>query len=211
MNKLEDIDFYLVTDSNLSKNGIFSDVENALKAGCKIVQYREKKKDKKTMINEARKIKQICDNKALFLIDDRADVALAVNADGIHIGQDDIPYESARNLLGENKIIGLTVHNVDEAIEAEKLGVNYVGIAPIFETDTKDDIKTPCGIEMIKRIRNQVKVPIVAVGGITKNNVKEVIDSGADSIVSIKPVISSDDVYSEVFDFINIIREVKVK
>jgi thiamine-phosphate pyrophosphorylase len=211
LNKLEDIDFYLVTDSSLSKNGIFSDVENALKAGCRIVQYREKKKDTKTMINEAMQIKKICNNKALFLIDDRADVALAVNADGIHIGQDDIPYESARKLLGENKIIGLTVHNVDEAIEAEKLGVEYVGVAPIFDTDTKNDIKTPCGIEMIKKIRNEVKVPIVAVGGITKNNVKEVIDSGADSIVSIKPVISSDDVYSEVFDFINIIRGGKSK
>lgn len=211
MNKLEDIDFYLVTDSSLSKKGIFSDVENAIKAGCRIVQYREKNKDTKTMINEARQIKKICNNKALFLINDRLDVALAVNADGIHIGQNDIPYKSARELLGENKIIGFTVHNADEAIEAEKLGVDYIGVAPIFKTDTKDDIKTPCGVEMIKRIRNQIKVPIVAVGGITKFNVQEVIDSGADSIVSIKPVISSDDVYSEVFDFINIIRGGKVK
>ena len=211
MNKLNDIDFYLVTDSNLSRNGIFSDVENALKAGCRIVQYREKKKDTKTMINEARQIKKICNNKALFLVNDRADVAFAANANGIHIGQDDIPYDSARKLLGKNKIIGITVHTVDEAIKAEKLGVDYIGVAPIFETDTKEDIQTPCGVEMIKKIRKEVNIPIVAVGGIKKNNLKEVINAGANSIVSINPVISSDNVYSEVIDFIRIIKESKVK
>jgi len=211
LNKLNDIDFYLVTDSNLSRNGIFSDVENALKAGCRIVQYREKKKDTKTMINEARQIKKICNNKALFLVNDRADVAFAANANGIHIGQDDIPYDSARKLLGKNKIIGITVHTVDEAIKAEKLGVDYIGVAPIFETDTKEDIQTPCGVEMIKKIRKEVNIPIVAVGGIKKNNLKEVINAGANSIVSINPVISSDNVYSEVIDFIRIIKESKVK
>ncbi len=211
MNKLNDIDFYLVTHSNLSKNGIFSDVENALKAGCRIVQYREKKKDTKTMIKEAIQIKKICSNNAFFLVNDRADVAFAVNADGIHIGQDDIPYVYAKKLLGKNKIIGITIHNVDEAIKAENLGVDYVGVAPIFETDTKEDVQTPCGVEMIKKIRKEVNVPIVAVGGIKKNNVKEVIEAGADSIVSISPIISSDDVYSEVMDFIKIIKESKVK
>ena len=148
MNKLNDIDFYLVTDSTLSKNGIFSDVKDALKAGCKIIQYREKKKSTKAMINEAEKIKKMCKNNALFLVNDRADVSLAVNADGIHIGQDDIPYKSARKLLGNNKLIGQTVHNLDEAIKAENLGVDYVGVAPIFKTDTKEDLKPPCGIEM---------------------------------------------------------------
>jgi len=211
LNKLNNIDFYLVTDSNLSKNGIFSDVENALKAGCRIVQYREKKKNTKKMINEAKQIKKICNNKALFLVNDRADVAFAVNADGIHIGQDDISYESAKKLLGKNKIIGITVHNVDEAIKAENLGVDYVGIAPIFETDTKENIQTPCGVEMIKKIRKEVNIPIVAVGGIKKNNIKEVMEAGADSIVSISPIISSDDVYSEVIDFIKIIKESKGK
>ncbi len=207
MNKLNDIDFYLVTDSVLSKNGIFSDVENALKAGCKIVQYREKKKSTKTMINEAKKIKKMCRNNALFLVNDRVDVSFSVNADGIHIGQDDIPYKSARKLLGKDKIIGLTVHNLDEAIKAESLGVDYVGVAPIFNTDTKEDLKTPCGVDMIKKIRRRIKVPIVAVGGINKNNLKDVIEAGADSVVSISPVIGSSNVYSEIIDFIRIIKE----
>lgn len=211
MNRINDIDFYLVTDSKLSNNGIISDIENALEAGCKIVQYREKKKNTKTMINESRHIKRICNNKALFLVNDRVDVAFASNADGIHIGQEDIPYKFARKLLGKNRIIGLTVHNLDEAIKAENLGVDYIGVGPIFETDTKEDIQTPCGVEMIKIIRKEVNIPIVAVGGINKNNVKEILDAGANSIVSINPVVSSDDVYSEIVNFIKIIKESKLK
>ena len=209
MNNLEDVDFYLVTDSDSSKNGIFSDVENALKAGCKIVQYREKNKSTKDMIEEARQLKEICEGKAILLVDDRVDVALAVGADGVHIGQEDIPYETARLLLGMNKIIGLTVHNLEEAIEAEKLGVDYIGLAPIFKTDTKEDAREPIGTKMIETVRKNVSLPIVAVGGINKHNVKDVIDSGADSVVSIYAVLNSDNVYNEVSEFAKIIKEAK--
>jgi len=209
LNNLEDVDFYLVTDSDSSKNGIFSDVENALKAGCKIVQYREKNKSTKDMIEEARQLKEICEGKAILLVDDRVDVALAVGADGVHIGQEDIPYETARLLLGMNKIIGLTVHNLEEAIEAEKLGVDYIGLAPIFKTDTKEDAREPIGTKMIETVRKNVSLPIVAVGGINKHNVKDVIDSGADSVVSIYAVLNSDNVYNEVSEFAKIIKEAK--
>ena len=209
MNNLEDVDFYLVTDSDSSKNGIFSDVENALKAGCKIVQYREKNKSTKDMIEEARQLKEICEGKAILLVDDRVDVALAVGADGVHIGQEDIPYETARLLLGMNKIIGLTVHNLEEAIEAEKLGVDYIGLAPIFKTDTKEDAREPIGTKMIETVRKNVSLPIIAVGGINKHNVKDVIDSGADSVVSIYAVLNSDNVYNEVSEFAKIIKEAK--
>ena len=209
MNNLEDVDFYLVTDSDSSKNGIFSDVENALKAGCKIVQYREKNKSTKDMIEEVRQLKEICEGKAILLVNDRVDVALAAGADGVHIGQEDIPYETARLLLGMNKIIGLTVHNLEEAIEAEKLGVNYIGLAPIFKTDTKEDAREPIGTKMIETVRKNVSLPIVAVGGINKHNVKDVIDSGADSVVSIYAVLNSDNVYNEVSEFVKIIKEAK--
>ena len=209
MIKLDDVDFYLVTDSRLSKNGIISDVEKALNAGCKIVQYREKNKSTKDMIEEAEQLKKMCDGRAVFLVDDKVDVALAVDADGLHIGQEDTPFETARRFLGKDKIIGLTVHNLEEAIEAEKLGVDYVGLAPIFETDTKEDASEPCGPEMIEKVRKEVSLPIVAVGGIDKDNVKNVIKAGADSAVSINAVLCSDDVYNEVSDFIRIIRRCK--
>jgi thiamine-phosphate pyrophosphorylase len=209
LNKLEDIDFYMITDSNLTKNGIVSDVSNAVKAGCKIVQYREKGKSTKDMIDEAKNLKKICNDKAIFLINDRIDVALAVDADGVHVGQDDIDITTARRLLGDDKIIGLTVHNLEEAFKAERLGFDYIGVAPIFKTDTKKDALEPCGIEMIKTIRNKVNIPIVAVGGINKQNLKGVICAGADSAVSINAVLASNDVYHEINDFIKIIGECK--
>jgi thiamine-phosphate pyrophosphorylase len=199
----------MVTDSTLSKNGIISDVENALRAGCNIFQYREKHKSTRDMIKEAKRLKKICQGKATFLINDRIDVALAVDADGVHIGKEDMPFETVRLLLGNDKIIGLTVHNLEEAFEAEKLGVDYIGLAPIFKTDTKKDAQKPCGIEVIKKIKKEVNLPVVAVGGIDKKNVKEVIKAGADSVVSIKAVLISNDVYSEISDFIRIIKECK--
>lgn len=211
LNKLDDVDFYMVTDSELSKDGIFSDVEDALRAGCKIVQYREKNKSTKDLIDEAKKLKKICDGKAVFLVDDRFDVALAVDADGLHIGQEDIHFETARMLLGKDKVIGLTVHNLDEAIEAEKLGVDYIGLAPIFKTGTKEDARDPIGTEMIEIVRKNVSLPIVAVGGITKENIKDVMEAGADSVVSIYAVLNSNDVYNEVSEFIRIIKGCKSK
>jgi thiamine-phosphate pyrophosphorylase len=209
--KLSENEYYLVTDSKLSKKGTLSDVENALKAGCKIIQYREKNKSTKDMIKEAKKIKKKCGGKAIFLVNDRVDVALAVNYDGINIGQDDIPFEIARRILGNEKIIGLTVHNLEEAVKAEKIGADYIGLSPIFETDTKKDAGTACGIEILKKVRKRVDLPIVAIGGINKENVKKVIKTGADSVVAISAVLCSNDVYKEVSDFIMIIKENKSK
>ena len=209
LSRLGNIDFYMVTDSNLTKNGIVSDVENALKAGCRIVQYREKNKSTSEMIEEALKLKKICYGKAIFLINDRVDVSLAVDADGVHIGQKDMHFEIVRKLLDREKIIGLTVHNLKEAYEAERLGLDYIGLAPIFETDTKENSQAPIGVEMIKKIRDKVSLPIVAVGGIDKQNVKDVIRAGADSVVSIKSVLNSNDIYNEIKDFIRIIGECK--
>ncbi len=209
LKSLRDIDFYLVTYSSLSKNGTLFDVKNAVDAGCKIVQYREKNKSTRDMIKEAEQLKKLCKDRAFFLVDDRVDVALAVDADGVHLGQNDMPVEIARRLLGDEKIIGLTVHNVEEAVEAEKLGVDYVGLAPVFKTGTKEDSGEPCGVEMLKKIRDIVSVPIVAVGGINKDNVQDVISAGADGVVAVSSVLQSDDVYQEVCDFIHIIKEVK--
>jgi thiamine-phosphate pyrophosphorylase len=211
LKKLEDFDFYFVTYSSVSKNGIISDVKNVVDAGCRIVQYREKNKSFEEMVKEAKMLKQICEDKAVFLVDDHIEVALTVEADGIHLGQGDTPTDVARTVLGDDKIIGLTVHNVTEAVEAAKLGVDYIGIAPIFSTDTKEDSGEPCGVKMIKKIREYVTLPIIAVGGITRDNIEEVIEMGADGVVAVSYVLNSDDVYSCVKDFIRVIREVKKK
>ena len=211
MNNLKDIDFYFITDSDLSKNGIFSDVDNAIKAGCKIIQYREKNKITKDMIKEGNQLREICKGRAIFLIDDRIDIALAVDADGVHLGQEDMPYHSAKKILGKDKIIGLTVHNLEEALVAERLGIDYIGLAPIFKTGTKEDARDPIGIKMIEIVREKVRIPIVAVGGIKKENINNVIEAGADSIVSIYAILKADNIYDEVREFIRIIKESKSK
>ncbi|OGS40441.1 MAG: thiamine-phosphate diphosphorylase, partial [Euryarchaeota archaeon RBG_13_31_8] len=197
-----EIDFYFITDSNLSRKGIFSDVKDAIKAGCKIIQYREKNKDFDAMVNEAKLLKKRCNGKAIFLVNDRLNVALAVDADGVHIGKSDVSYIDARKMLGDKKIIGLSVDNVEEAIDAENVGADYVGLGPIFETSTKKDVGKPCGIDMLKNVRKNIMIPIVAIGGVTKKNVAEVILNGANAASSVSAVVGSDDVYKEVYDFI---------
>ena len=211
MNNLKDVDFYFITDSELSKNGIFSDVENAIKAGCKIIQYREKNKSTKDMIKEGNQLRETCNGRAIFLINDRIDIALAVDADGVHLGQDDMPLNCAKKLLGKDKIIGLTVHNLEESLAAESLGVDYIGLAPIFRTGTKEDARDPIGPKMIEIVREKVKIPIVAVGGIKRENIKDLIEVGADSIVSIYEILKADSIYDGVSDFIRIIKESKSK
>ncbi len=207
---LELIDFYLVTDSSLSKKGTLSDVEDAVAAGCRIVQYREKSRSTKDMIFEAVQIKNLCGSKAIFLVNDRVDVAMAVDADGVHIGQDDMPIATARALLGKDKIIGLTVHNVEEAQEAEKSGADYVGLSPIFDTTTKNDAGNGIGPESIRVVKDAISIPVVAIGGINKQNCKSVIKDGADSLVAISAVLCSEDVKKETQDFIDIIKNTKM-
>ncbi|MDD4306168.1 MAG: thiamine phosphate synthase [Methanosarcina sp.] len=206
---LKEIDFYLVTDSGLSKKGTLSDVQEAVESGCRIVQYREKNKSTKEMVFEASEIKRICSGRAIFLVNDRIDVALAVDADGVHIGQDDMPIEKARKLLGEDKIIGLSVRNREEAIQAEKSGADYIGLGPIFDTATKKDAGEGIGPLKIKEVKAAIKLPIVAIGGINKENCESVVQNGADSLVAISAVVCSDDVKREIKYFIDTIQRIK--
>lgn len=206
---LGEIDFYLVTDSGLSKRGTLSDVHNAVEAGCKIVQYREKCKCTKEMVEEALLIKEICKDKAIFLVNDRIDVAMAVDADGVHIGQDDMPIGIARQFLGKDKIIGLTVHNLREALEAEEAGADYVGLSPIFGTSTKKDAGGGIGPERIRDVKDALNIPVVTIGGINRENCVSVIQGGADSLVAISAVVCSDDVKTETKYFIDMIRKTR--
>jgi len=199
----------MVTDSGLSRGGTLSDVEQAVRAGCGIIQYREKHKNTREMIIEAGKIKNICGEWAVFLVNDRVDVALAVDADGVHIGQDDMPLEIARELLGCGRIIGVTVHDVEEAIEAERAGADYIGVSPVFETGTKKDAGRAFGLSMITEVRERVNIPIVAIGGITRENVGGVIRAGADIAAAISAVVCSDDVQKVTKDFIAVIQRAK--
>ena len=203
MPKLEDFGLYFITDSRLTKKTVIEDVKSAIKGGAKIIQYREKNAPAKKMLEEANEIKKLCQkNKVIFLINDRIDIALAVDADGVHIGQDDMPYNAARNLLGKNKIIGITAHNLEESMEAEKIGADYIGLSPIFSTNTKSDAGNACGAEMISKVKKKVKIPIVAIGGINESNIKDVLKAGAKNAAIISAILTTDDVERAVKKFI---------
>jgi len=193
--------YYFITDAGLSKKGNLKDVESAIEAGVTIVQYRGKMKDIGSMLEEAMALREICRGKALFIVNDIVGVALSVDADGVHIGQGDMPYETARGLLGKDKIIGVTVHDLKEAILAEKKGADYLAVSPVFSTTTKKDAGPPCGVKLISEIKRNCKIPLTAIGGINLESAKEVIDAGADAICAISAVVTKDDVKEDIGRF----------
>ena len=144
--------FYFITDSGLSCAGNLSDVKNALAAGVKVVQYRNKAASTRQMFIEAQALRKLC-KKITFIINDRVDIALGVNADGVHLGNNDLPYQVARMLLGRKKLIGLTVHSIEEAQDAQIDGADYLGVSAIFATQTKPDAGKPTGITLIRKIK----------------------------------------------------------
>jgi len=204
--KIKKIDLYFITDSSLTKKTVLEDVESALKAGVKIIQYREKDKNTRDMIIEAEEIKKLCNKSgALMLINDRVDVALAIDADGVHLGNEDMDYGTARKILGPEKIIGLTVHNIKEALEAESKGADYIGVSPVFETLTKPDAGMPAGIKFVKEVKDKIKITSVAIGGINRSNIKDVLEAGAKSVAIISAIVASPDVEKECMEFRKII------
>lgn len=192
--------YYFITDSSLSRAGNISDVKQAENCGVCAVQYRNKNAETKEMYIEALLLRETCCN-TLFLINDRVDIALAVDADGVHLGQSDMPYKVARKMLGPEKIIGITVHNLPEAMEAQRFGADYLGVSPIFKTATKFDAGKPGGIALIEEIRARVDIPLIAIGGINLANAAEVVRAGADGVCAISAVVTSEDVSREIKRF----------
>lgn len=194
--------YYFITDEALSAAGIMSDVEKAVAAGVAVVQYRNKTADTRRLYDEARRIRQLCAGTGTRLvINDRIDIALAVDADGVHIGNEDMPYGEARRILGAGTIIGVTVHDVAEAVAAAGAGADYLGVSPIYATGTKADAGAPCGVETLAAIRRACAIPLVAIGGIGIDNVEEVIRAGADMVCAISAVVVKPDVTGEIVRF----------
>ena len=197
--------YYFITDSGLSCAGNISDVKQAEACSVCAVQYRNKKAETREMYEEAVKLREICRNTP-FLINDRIDIALAVDADGVHLGQSDMPYSAARKLLGPEKIIGITVHNLAEALDAQRSGADYLGVSPIFQTATKHDAGKPAGIALIEEIRARVDIPLIAIGGINLANAPEVVSAGADGLCAISAVVAKKDVGREIERFQELFR-----
>ncbi len=210
MPKLKNFGLYFITDSTLTRKNVIEDATSAIKAGVKIIQYREKNSPTKKMLKEALQIKKLCSkNDVLFIINDRIDIALRVDADGVHLGEEDISYDYARKLLGKNKIIGLSAHSVKDALQNEKIGADNTSIGPIYHTSTKKNGHKPVGLDPIKQLKNKLKIPFVAIGGINKGNIDEVLEAGARNIAIISAIVSKGNVKNAAKYFIEKINSSK--
>ena len=185
---------YLVTDEKacLGKD-FYVCIEEAIKGGVKIVQLREKNISTKDFYEKALKVKEICKNYgALFIINDRLDIAQAIGADGVHLGQSDMPIEKAREILKDKFLIGATARNVEEAKRAELSGADYIGSGAIFGTNTKDNAKK-LEMEELKKIVASVKIPVFAIGGINIDNVGILKNIGLQGICAVSGILSEKD------------------
>lgn len=195
MKPVIDYSIYLVTDEAcLHGRPLLECVEEALAAGVTLVQYRAKAADGGVLYAEACKLKELCDKYNVpLIINDRLDIALAVGAAGVHLGQDDLPCAVARRLLGEDFIIGVSAHNPAEAVQAVSEGADYLGCGAVFGTATKHDV-AKLGLENLRAIRKSVAVPMVGIGGITADNYAEVLATGADGAAIVSGILAQDDI-----------------
>lgn len=189
-----DLSLYLVTDQGLSKGRTHEYiVEEAVKGGVSIVQLREKNLSSRDFYNLAKSLILMLKPLSIpLIINDRLDIALAVDADGLHIGQSDLPYSIARKLLGKDKIIGLSVETIEQARKANQLDVDYIGLSPVFSTNTKLDINTPLELSGIKEIMSFTKHKTVAIGGINNLNAGSIIAEGVDGVAVVSAIVSHD-------------------
>ena len=176
----------------------------ALEAGVRIIQFREKNMSTKRMFEIARRLRKMTDEYgATFIVNDRVDLALAVGADGVHVGQDDLPAEVVREIF--DGIIGVSAHTVDEAKRAERFA-DYLGVGPVFGTKTKKDAKEPIGVEGLREIVLSVSIPVVAIGGINRNNVLEVLKAGVAGVAVISAIAGAKDPKEEAKRLVEIVE-----
>ncbi|KGF99773.1 MULTISPECIES: thiamine phosphate synthase [Prochlorococcus] len=181
---------YVITDQ---KKNLLRIIEDILIAGVKIIQYRFKTGTDKDNLEEAIQIKNLCEKyNSLFIINDRVDIAIASNADGVHLGQEDLDLKTARKLLGYSKIIGISANNENDISNALKEGCDYIGIGPVFETSTKKN-KKPLGIEKIKTLTKDLNIPWFAIGGVTTNNISFLKSHGFKKVALVSQIMNSED------------------
>jgi thiamine-phosphate pyrophosphorylase len=196
---------YALTDVGLSGLSHAEQVELLSAGGATLVQLREKGMPAREFYHQAKEAVDVAARRGLqLIINDRVDVALAVGAQGVHLGQDDMPPEAARRLLGPGAVIGYSTHNIEQAIAATKLPIEYLAIGPIFATTTKSDTAPVLGLEGVRTVREAIGTfPLVAIGGITHANAREVIEAGADSVAVISALLSDPTRITEVTHRLN--------
>ena len=190
-----DYSLYLVTDRHLSQGRSTVDVVRAaVRGGVTCVQLREKQCSTRAFLEEAWAVRRLLDELAVripLIVNDRIDIALAIGADGVHLGQTDMPIGDARRLAGSLLTIGISAESVADAIRAEAEGADYIGVSPVFATPTKNDTAPPLGLAGLRAIRAAVSLPLVGIGGIKAVNAAEIIQAGADGVAVVSAIVSA--------------------
>lgn len=206
-----DIDYtlYLCTDRSLMKTETLAEtVEQAILGGCSVVQLREKECDTKEFFQMAKGIKQVTDKYNIpLIINDRIDIMLAVDAAGVHLGQEDMPLKEARRIVGENKIIGVSAHNLTEAQKAWEEGADYLGVGAIFGTKTKKNT-VDTSIDTLKEICEKVKIPVVAIGGVGLSNIPCLKGTGISGVAVVSAIMAAENVKEAAAELVKKVGEV---
>jgi thiamine-phosphate pyrophosphorylase len=185
---------YFIADPAHIKGASLADaVSQAVEGGASVVQLRAKDAGLQDMLTEAGRLMEICHRAGvLFIVNDSAELAMACGADGVHLGQDDMPLGTARGLIGPGKLVGISTHNIEQAIAAEQGGADYIGFGPIFSTCTKDAGEAR-GTGLLRQVRDSVGIPVVAIGGINEYNAQQAIEAGADAVAVITAISGAGD------------------
>lgn len=201
-------ELYCITAEELSMGRSNVEVvKEMIAAGVKIIQYREKDKKMKVKYSECCIIRELTKKADVtFIVNDDIDLAIIVQADGVHIGQDDLPIEKVRELVGEQMIIGISTHCPEEAQQAVQAGADYIGVGPIFKTATKKDVCAPVGFEYLDYVAKNIPIPFVAIGGIKLNNIPEVIKSGAQCVAIITEITTAGDIPERISQIREVIK-----
>jgi len=204
-----DLSLYLVTDATLSLGRKLEEVvEAAVQGGVTMVQLREKEACTRDFYEQAMRLQSLLKPYHVpLIINDRLDIALACKADGIHIGQHDMPYDIVRQLAGKERIIGLSVENLDDVYEANRLDVDYIGISPVFGTPTKTDTAVPLGLEGVKTITAISAHPSVGIGGINRSNAAQIMAAGANGVAVVSAIMSAKDPEAAARELISLVKQ----
>lgn len=205
----KDLLLYAVTDRAwVGKETLYEQVEDALKGGATFIQLREKELDKESFLKEAIEIKKLCKKYNVpFVINDEVDIALYVDADGVHVGQSDMEAGNVREILGPDKIIGVSAQTVEQALLAEKRGADYLGVGAVFKTGSKDDADD-VSHETLKAICEAVSIPVIAIGGITVDNVAELKGTGICGIAVISAIFAKPDIKEATNELLETVKEI---
>lgn len=205
-----DLSLYFCTDSqHMTSDTLEECVREAVLGGVKIVQLREKNMDSRELYETALKIKRVTDSLNVpLIINDRVDIALAVDASGVHVGPKDLDAGVVRKLIGADKIIGVSANNVEEALKAQSLGADYIGAGAVFTTSTKSNTR-PLAIDTLKKIKESVSIPVIGIGGINADNILKLKGTGIDGVAVISAIAGEPDVRRAAGIMVEKVREIK--